>query len=63
VVLALGWFAIVVWATYRLHVLTRIRQQFPAGRAGQVQAFCVAGLLWGVAVNIAWLPVIAAFAA
>jgi hypothetical protein len=63
VVLSLLWFAFVMIATYRVHVLTRIREFFPQGRVGAVRSVLIAVIIWGVAFNVAWIPVIIAVAA
>jgi hypothetical protein len=63
VVLSLVWFALVMIATYRVHVLTRIREFFPPGRVGAVRSVLIAIIIWGVAFNVAWVPVIIAMAA
>jgi hypothetical protein len=62
VVLSLVWFALVMVATYRVHVLTRIREYFPLGRVGAVRSVLIAVIIWGVAFNVAWVPVIIAMA-
>jgi hypothetical protein len=58
VILSLVWFALVMIATYRVHVLTRIREFFPQGRVGAVRSALIAVIIWGVAFNVAWVPVI-----
>ena len=63
VVLSLVWFALVMIATYRVHLLTRIREFFPQGRVGAVRSVLIAGIIWGFAFNVAWIPVIIAIAA
>jgi hypothetical protein len=60
VVLSLVWFALVVTATYRMHVLTRVREFMPPRRAGGVRSVFIAWIIWGVAFNIGWVPVMVA---
>lgn len=60
VVLSLVWFALVVVATYRMHVLTRVREFMPPSRTHNVHSVLIAGLIWGFALNVGWLPVIIA---
>jgi hypothetical protein len=63
VILSLVWFALVMIATYRVHMLTRIREFFPQGRVGAVRSVLIAVIIWGVAFNVAWIPLIIAIAA
>jgi hypothetical protein len=47
------WFALVIIATYRIHVLTRIREFFPQGRVGRVRSVLIAIIICGVAFHVA----------
>jgi dolichyl-phosphate-mannose--protein O-mannosyl transferase len=60
VAVSLAWFALVMVATYRIHVLTKMRQFFPPGRVGRFRSLLLAGIIWGFAFNVAWVPVLVA---
>jgi hypothetical protein len=66
VAIAMVWIVAVLVAAWRLHLWRRARgwveDGFPTGRRQAFISFCVAGMLWGFAGNIALLPLIGVLA-